>query len=61
MEPPPSTIPAVEWKGEEAIRHSPTVSFGKINFINVEHIGGTKPAKVRNSPRQVLSTAVRGW
>ncbi|KAK3596566.1 hypothetical protein CHS0354_010445 [Potamilus streckersoni] len=45
--PPPMNLSSVheEWTTERFIRIQPTTSFGKINFVNVEHIGGTKPAK----------------
>ncbi|KAL3863125.1 hypothetical protein ACJMK2_004897 [Sinanodonta woodiana] len=44
--PPPLNISNIleEWTTKN-IHSKPTSSFGKINFVNVEHIGGTKPAK----------------
>ena len=44
-EPPPEKYPELEWS-PSSINTSVTNAYGKINFINVEHIGGKKPAKV---------------
>jgi len=50
LEPPPSQIPtpARPWSTDD-LHVSTTTSFGKINFENVEHVGGKKPAKVNNN------------
>lgn len=45
-EPPPDNIPDLPWDPKTALRTTVTNAYGKINFINVEHIGGKKPAKV---------------
>ena len=44
QDPPPENIPAIPWKKD--IRTTASCAFGKINFENVEHSGGKKPAKV---------------
>lgn len=44
-EPPPDNIPDLPWDPKTALRTTVTNAYGKINFINVEHIGGKKPAK----------------
>ena len=44
-DPPPAELPKVKWTNEK-IRDTPSCAFGKINFENVEHAGGKKPAKV---------------
>lgn len=41
---PPENIPEIPWK-KESIRTTASCAFGKINFENVEHSGGKKPAK----------------
>lgn len=43
--PPFDKLPKVEWQ-KDKIRTTPTCAFGKMNFENVEHAGGKKPAKV---------------
>ena len=43
--PAPERIPQLEWK-EGYLRDTATNTFGEIDFINVEHTGGKKPAKV---------------
>lgn len=43
-EKPPEKIPQLDWP-KESIRTTASCSFGKINFENVEHSGGKKPAK----------------
>ncbi|XP_060576682.1 transient receptor potential cation channel subfamily M member-like 2 [Ruditapes philippinarum] len=43
QDPPPEKLPAVTWKKD--IRTTASCAFGKINFENVEHSGGKKPAK----------------
>ncbi|WAR22251.1 TMP2L-like protein [Mya arenaria] len=40
----PEKFPMLKW-GEEAFRKTVTNTFGKIDFVNVEHKGGKKPAK----------------
>ena len=45
---PPSKLPQLQWDKSHIISQ-PTMSFGKINFVNVEHAGGKKPAKVQFS------------
>ena len=48
-EAPPVNLPEIlrrlEWK-PDCIRTTATCTYGKINFENVEHAGGKKPAKV---------------
>lgn len=44
-DPVPQRLPEVKWNSEN-IRKTVTNTFGKIKFVNVEHFGGTKPAKV---------------
>ena len=64
-EAPPDNLPEIlrrlEWK-PDCIRTTATCTYGKINFENVEHAGGKKPAKVgyklflaRNRQRLVTS------
>ena len=49
-DPPPDKLPGDVWKADsETIRSTDTCTFGKINFENVEHAGGKKPAKVTSS------------
>ena len=68
-EPPPEKLPVEPWKvDDETIRSTNTCTFGKINFENVEHAGGKKPAKVTSSvlsynTRQIgqLQTGHLGW
>ena len=43
--PPLERLPKVLWP-EEKLRSTASCAFGKINFENVEHAGGKKPAKV---------------
>ncbi|XP_052227848.1 transient receptor potential cation channel subfamily M member-like 2 isoform X2 [Dreissena polymorpha] len=49
MDEPPKKIPEPQkpWDGknDKVVRKLTTTSFGKINFENVEHAGGKKPAK----------------
>ena len=44
-DPPPDKFPELEWS-TNSINTTVTNGYGKINFINVEHVGGKKPAKV---------------
>ncbi|XP_060575124.1 transient receptor potential cation channel subfamily M member-like 2 isoform X2 [Ruditapes philippinarum] len=43
-DPIPVRLPQVQWSRDN-LRKKVTNSFGKIKFVNVEHVGGTKPAK----------------
>ena len=45
-EAPPENIPDLAWDPSTSLHRTVTNGYGKINFINVEHIGGKKPAKV---------------
>ncbi|WAR20827.1 TRPM3-like protein [Mya arenaria] len=47
LEPPPDKLPqpARAWDATRDLQVSVTTSFGKMNFENVEHVGGKKPAK----------------
>ncbi|XP_021378399.1 transient receptor potential cation channel subfamily M member 1-like isoform X2 [Mizuhopecten yessoensis] len=48
-------LPSVSWNAETAIRSSATTSFGKISFVNVDAMGGQKPAKyVRLAPEDSI-------
>ncbi|XP_052269751.1 transient receptor potential cation channel subfamily M member 3-like isoform X2 [Dreissena polymorpha] len=44
-DPSPDIIPQLEWSRDEAFRSTRTNAYGKIDFVNVEHGGGKKPAK----------------
>ncbi|XP_045189390.2 transient receptor potential cation channel subfamily M member-like 2 isoform X2 [Mercenaria mercenaria] len=43
-EPIPAKLPQPKWTPDN-LHRTVTNSFGKIKFVNVEHVGGTKPAK----------------
>ncbi|XP_069140029.1 transient receptor potential cation channel subfamily M member 8-like isoform X2 [Argopecten irradians] len=48
-------LPSVSWNADTAIRSSATTSFGKISFVNVDAMGGQKPAKyVRLAPEDSI-------
>ncbi|XP_060085573.1 transient receptor potential cation channel subfamily M member-like 2 [Ylistrum balloti] len=48
-------LPSVSWNAETAIRSSATTSYGKISFVNVDAMGGQKPAKyVRLAPEDSI-------
>ena len=44
-EPSSDKMPALKWN-TSSIQKTVTNTFGKINFVNIEHAIGTKPAKV---------------
>ncbi|KAH3733292.1 hypothetical protein DPMN_039717 [Dreissena polymorpha] len=44
-DPSPDNIPQLEWSRDEAFSKKVTNAFGEIDFVNVEHVGGKKPAK----------------
>ena len=46
-DPPPENIPDLPWDPSSALHTTVTNGYGKINFVNVEHVGGKKPAKVK--------------
>ncbi|KAK3094835.1 hypothetical protein FSP39_006870 [Pinctada imbricata] len=57
--PVPFHLPEVEWTESSAFRTGGTTTFGKINFVNVETYGGSKPAKyIRLSHKDSMENLV---